>query len=224
MISWLQGEKVDIWREGTKQGIVLACSGVGYEVQLTPRHQVQCESKSQLILWIHQINREECTILYGFPKKEERDLFRTLIGVNGVGPQIALALLEESFVEELIEAIVEADIKKLTKAQGIGKKIAERISLELSSKLCQKSLRSSLATSELSSNTQQQPISPSSLADLLATLNGLGFEDLEIHKALKVLLNTKFQTASNRPQELPSPEDTDGWIKASLVFLCQEAA
>ncbi len=221
MISWLQGHKVDKWEHGSKQGVVLACGGVGYEVQLTPRHQTECGSRNDLILWIHQVHREDGPSLFGFPEKKERDLFRRLIGVNGVGPQIALALIQESAAEELIKAIVQADIGQLTKAQGIGKRTAERISLELRNKLCQESFNSSLFITE---EIQESKISQSSLYEIEETLHGLGFEDLEIHRAIKALLNTGEKHTSKKPQKLPLPEDTEAWIKASLIYLSKEAA
>ena len=82
MIAWLQGEKVDIWQQGLKQGIVLGCSGVGYEIQLLPRHFSTLGSIEKLTLWIHHLKREEGETLYGFQARAERDLFRKLIDLT----------------------------------------------------------------------------------------------------------------------------------------------
>ena len=75
--------------------------------------------------------REDGSSLFGFPCRQERDLFRLLIGVNGVGPQAGLALLHECKPQELVAAISGGDLKRLCQAQGIGKRTAERLAVDL---------------------------------------------------------------------------------------------
>ena len=131
MIGWLQGERIDSWVQGGRQGLVIACGGVGYEVQFTSGHRTRLEAERQCTAWIHQVQREDGCMLYGFLEKRERDLFRTLISVNGVGPQMALALLESCGATALVDAIVEGDLRQLTQAQGVGVGTAERLAVEL---------------------------------------------------------------------------------------------
>ena len=131
MIGWLQGRHMECWTQGNRSGVLLVCAGVGYEVQLTSRHQKQLQPDSELILWIHQVQREDGSSLFGFPSRQERDLFRLLIGVNGVGPQAGLALLHECKPQELVAAISGGDLKRLCQAQGIGKRTAERLAVDL---------------------------------------------------------------------------------------------
>ena len=114
MIGWLHGERLDNWKQSQKQGIVLACSGVGYEVQLLPRHHLLIASVEKVTLWVHQIKRDDGESLYGFKTKEERNLFRILIAVNGVGPQIAMSLLEDNEINDLVKAIIDEDAYELT--------------------------------------------------------------------------------------------------------------
>ncbi len=95
MIGWLKGEKVEIWEQFSKHGVLLDCGGVGYEVHMTPRCLDKVKDYRILSLWIHQVQREDEAQLYGFLEKSDRNLFRVLIGVNGVGPKIALALFNE---------------------------------------------------------------------------------------------------------------------------------
>ena len=134
MIGWLQGERIQAWEQGGRHGLVIACAGVGYEVQLTRRDQTSLSGDS-CTLWIHQVHREDGSHLYGFPFQMDRDLFRTLIGVNGVGPQVALSLLDSCTAADLVTAIIEGDLKRLTQAQGVGKRTAERIAVELRDRL-----------------------------------------------------------------------------------------
>ena len=94
MISRLKGQRIDTWIQGIKHGFVIECSGVGYEVQVLKRELTSFKNSGEIILWTHQVQRDDGFSLYGFQKKKERDLFRTLIGVSGVGPQIGIALLE----------------------------------------------------------------------------------------------------------------------------------
>ena len=107
MIGWLQGERIQSWEQGGRRGVVIACGGVGYEVQLTSRDQNRQMDGAGCTLWVHQVQRDDGSTLFGFCEQQERDLFRILIGVNGVGPQMALALLDCSRVEELVAAIVD---------------------------------------------------------------------------------------------------------------------
>ena len=135
MISWLKGEKVHTWKTSSRKGVVLNVGGVGYEIQLLPKQIDKAEVLNEFELWIHQIDREDGTSLYGFIEVNQRDLFREIISVNGIGPQIGMAMLEEFEVPQLVNAIENKESNLLTKTQGIGKRIAERLIVELRNKL-----------------------------------------------------------------------------------------
>ena len=107
MIGWLQGRHMECWTQGNRSGVLLVCAGVGYEVQLTSRHQKQLQPDSELTLWIHQVQREDGSSLFGFPSRQERDLFRLLIGVNGVGPQAVSLGYDELEIRRAIRAIAD---------------------------------------------------------------------------------------------------------------------
>jgi Holliday junction DNA helicase subunit RuvA len=104
--------------------------------------------------------------------------------VNGVGPQVGLALLESCSAAELIEAIIDGDLRRLTQAQGVGKRTAERLAVELRDRLGGWSAREESERSDLSlvdrSDLKSLPIEPEPLHDLELTLSTLGYEDLEI--------------------------------------------
>jgi Holliday junction DNA helicase RuvA subunit len=130
MIGWLQGDRIETWEQGNRRGWLIACAGVGYEVQLTERHLGDPEQQHQVTLWIHQVQKEDGSSLFGFPERRERDLFRQLISVNGVGPQMGLALLECWGPDDLVNAILDGDVRRLSQAQGVGKRTAERLAVK----------------------------------------------------------------------------------------------
>ena len=94
MISWLKGKIIKNWHISSKRGVVLNVGGVGYEVQLLSKQINLNDNSIAKEFWIHQINREDYTNLYGFSQVNQRDLFRKIISVNGIGPQIGMNLLD----------------------------------------------------------------------------------------------------------------------------------
>ena len=137
MISWLKGQIIQDWHLSSRKGVVLNVGGIGYEVQLLSKEISNIDKTNIKEFWIHQIYREDSSNLYGFNEINQRDLFRKIISVNGIGPQIGMALLEDLEVDQLVDAIEENDLNILTKSQGIGKRIAERLVVELKNKLTQ---------------------------------------------------------------------------------------
>ena len=137
MICWLKGKLIQNWHISSRKGVVINVGGIGYEVQLLSKQIVIEDKTIEKEFWIHQITREDCTNLYGFNEINERDLFRKIISVNGIGPQIGMALLDDLEVNQLVNAIESNDVNLLTKSQGIGKRIAERLIVELKNKLQQ---------------------------------------------------------------------------------------
>ncbi len=214
MIGWLHGERIEHWSQGGRQGLVIACAGVGYEVQLASRYLQPLSIETICTLWIHQVQRDDGSSLFGFPDRRERDLFRVLIGVNGVGPQMALALLECCRAEELIEAIIDGDLRRLTQAQGVGKRTAERLAVELRDRLGAWSTQPESDGSGLSlvdrSDLKELPIQPDPLRDLQLTLGALGYEDLEIRRAMRAVA---------AGGEVPPSDDGDAWLRSSLQWL-----
>ena len=215
MIGWLRGERIQTWEQGGRRGVVIACSGVGYEVQLTKRDQ-QAQIDDSCTVWIHQVQRDDGSTLYGFPQQRDRDLFRTLIAVNGVGPQMALSLLDCCAAPELVMAIIEGDLKRLTQAQGVGKRTAERIAVELRDRLSSWAPEANEASLSLvdRSDVKALPIQPDSLQELQLTLETLGYEDLEIRRAMRAVASSS---------EVPEDNDNEGWLRASLRWLSESA-
>ena len=129
MIARLRGTLV----ARTADGLVLDVNGVGYLVQATPSAAAKGSDEVTVETYLHV--REDAMQLYGFADAAERELFVQLLGVNGVGPKVALAIVSGSRPAELRRAIVREDLARFQAIPGIGKKTAERIVLELKERL-----------------------------------------------------------------------------------------
>ena len=185
MISWLKGEKVHTWKISSRKGVVLNVGGVGYEIQLLPKQIDKAEVLNEFELWIHQIDREDGTSLYGFIEVNQRDLFREIISVNGIGPQIGMAMLEEFEVPQLVNAIENKESNLLTKTQGIGKRIAERLIVELRNKL-QRFTDNDKTIHENKNDIEANQFSKY-IDEIYLILNSLGYVDNEIKESIKII-------------------------------------
>jgi len=155
--------------------VIVDCHGVGYEV-LVPMSTFYNlpEIGAKVTLLTHFVVREDAQILYGFANAAEREAFRQLIKISGVGPRTALSVLSGMSVNELSQAITLQEAGRLIKVPGIGKKTAERLLLELKGKLGPDIGVVASAASDAQ-------------ADILQALLALGYSDREAAAALKAL-------------------------------------
>ena len=100
-----------------------------------PGHENKPERHRDILLFTHFVVREDAQLLYGFGSRTERDVFRDLIRISGVGPKLALSVVSSLTLEALAEAVRSHDVGRLTKVQGVGKKTAERLLMELKDRL-----------------------------------------------------------------------------------------
>lgn len=171
MIGRLTGQLV----EKTPPQVLVDVAGVGYEVDVPMSTFYNLPSLGErVVLLTHFVVREDAQLLFGFLTASERNTFRQLIKISGVGPRMALALLSGLSVAELAQAITAQDSARLVKVPGIGKKTAERLLLELKGKL-----GADLALPAHVANDAQ--------ADILQALVALGYSDREATAALKAL-------------------------------------
>lgn len=153
--------------------IVVDACGVGYELDVPMSTFCNLPPEgSAVTLYAHHVVREDAELLYGFLTKRERDVFRAVIRVNGVGPKMGLALLSGMSVDDLASAVENGETGLLTRVPGIGKKTAERLLLELKGKLH--------ATGAALPATDAK-------ADILAALLALGYNEREANTALKTV-------------------------------------
>jgi len=137
MISRLRGTVV----ARTPAGLVLDVGGVGYLVAATPRVTGRVGDEATVETYLHV--REDTLQLYGFASAEERELFESLLGVSGIGPKVALAIVSGSPPAELRRAIARDDFARFEAIPGIGRKTAQRVVMELKDKLAEPALAGS---------------------------------------------------------------------------------
>jgi len=155
--------------------VVLDCHGVGYEVfvPMSTFYNLP-ELGATVTLLTHFVVREDAQLLYGFASSQEREAFRQLVKISGVGPRTALSVLSGMGVAELAQAITLQEAGRLIKVPGIGKKTAERLLLELKGKLGP----DIGVVANVASDAQ---------SDILQALLALGYSDKEAALALKAL-------------------------------------
>jgi len=160
-------------------GLLIDVHGVGYEV-LVPLSSFERLPKegAALTLQIYTYVREDQLQLFGFLTAGEKDLFRLLISVSGIGPRGALAIISEISPQELTQAVLTGNVGRLTSISGIGKKTAERLVLEMKEKL--KKLSSSMAVTD-------RDVASNRFIDLTSALVNLGYKQMEIDRALSEL-------------------------------------
>ena len=157
--------------------VLVDCTGVGYEVHVPMSTFYNLpELGARVSLLIHFVVREDAQILYGFATNQEREAFRQLIKISGVGPRTALSVLSGMSVGELAQAVMLQEAGRLVKVPGIGKKTAERLLLELKGKLAP-----DIGASASVASVAQ--------ADILQALLALGYSDKEAAASLKALPN-----------------------------------
>ena len=134
MISWIKGEIISSWLQNQKLFLLISCQGIGYEIQTLNNVETDLNDK-KITLWIDHIRREDSEFLYGFIQKEERDFFRDLLKVRGIGPQIGMSLLNKYPINEVKTSLIKQNKELISSVPGIGKKMTERIFLELKNKI-----------------------------------------------------------------------------------------
>jgi Holliday junction DNA helicase RuvA len=172
MIAHLCGEPV---LTGNKW-VVIDVKGIGYQVQVTqPALQLLMQIKEPVKLFTHMAVREDAITLYGFMHQCELEMFRILISVSGIGPQIAINLLSQIGIEDFAMAILNEDEKALTRISGIGPKSAKRLILELRDKMKKVS-----ETIEPGETGRRSP----AIHDAASALISLGFAEKESRDAV----------------------------------------
>lgn len=210
MIGYLKGTVATIQKStGNRVTLILDVNQVGYEVQIPRRFsQELLVSSSELVqVFTHLQIREEQQVLYGFASAAERDLFRQLVSVSGIGAQLAIALIDTLGLPNLVQAIVTGNIRTLSKTPGVGKKTAERIALELKTKLAEWRQQAGVPTV-----TSATGPSPAILEDIEMTLVALGYENNEIAQALDAISQDSLLAKNPNAEE---------WIRSAIAWLSQ---
>ena len=165
--------------------IVVDVGGVGYDVQIPlSTYYTVGDRGTEVALRIHTHVREEALALFGFATRLELDLFERLIGINGVGPRLALAALSGIETPALVQAIRTADVARLTGIPGVGRKTAERITLELKDKLP----AGAAADEAAAPDGTAEPGGRDLRGDVMSALLNLGYQRPPAERAMEAAL------------------------------------
>ncbi len=179
MIDYIKGKLVEI----TPTDLVLECNGIGYRILISLQTYEALHTLQDTKVYIHHYLREDEELYYGFASKDERELFRLLIGVSGIGASTARMMLSSLTSDEIRNAIIAEDINKIKSIKGIGMKSAQRLILELKDKVVK---------GEGSENTALFPSTQNGVADEATTaLVMLGFTKANVNKAVSAVLKEK---------------------------------
>ncbi|EHJ49649.1 Holliday junction DNA helicase RuvA [Solidesulfovibrio carbinoliphilus subsp. oakridgensis] len=180
MIGYVEG-RVLARRE--RWAIVLTPGGVGYELELPdPVAAALPPQGGQVCLFVHTVVREDALELFGFATLDDRETFRTLIGITKLGPRTALAILSRFTTEDLLRIVATGDADALVRVPGIGKKSAQRIFIELTYKLEGKGPVSA---------GPHPAIGGGVLADVIAGLTNLGYPDADASRVAGAVLEAE---------------------------------
>jgi holliday junction DNA helicase RuvA len=184
MIGWLQGRLL----EATEETALIDVSGVGYELQCSSSTLSDISASAHLVrLYVHTHVREDALVLFGFSTKPERELFHSLLKVNGVGPKMAMKVLSAGSVEYITQTIEAGDAVALAKLPKVGKKTAEQVVLTLRGKLPTEDAFA--ADGSKKSGTTQPPSRlarfSGARADVLSALVHLGFRPADVENWLQ---------------------------------------
>lgn len=203
MIGSLKG----ILARKSPEGIVVETGGIGYEVVVSlPTLYELPDPGSRVHLIIHTHVRESQILLLGFLRNEEKEMFRYLTTVNGIGPRLAVNILSGLPADELLEAILQQDSQRLQKIPGVGKKMSERIVLELKDKIPPRPVT-------LGTKDAHYPSRNPFYSEVLSALMNLGYKRKVAEKALEETL---------KKDQDPEQRNLETLLKASLQQLINE--
>ena len=138
MISWINGELVELWQINQKFFVLINCQGLGYEIQILESYFLKLKTNQitskTITLWIKHIKKEDSDLLFGFSSKDQKNFFIEILSIRGVGSQIGMGILNNFSISEIIVAIKTQNKKLISSVPGIGQKMSDRLILELKSK------------------------------------------------------------------------------------------
>ena len=193
MISWINGELIELWQTNQKFFILINCQGLGYEIQILESFFLKLKtnqiSTKNITLWIKHIKKEDSDLLFGFTSKDQRNFFIEILSIRGIGSQIAMGILNKFSISEIFNAIKTQNKKLICSVPGIGEKMSDRIILELKSKYSK--YKSELQFEEEKVKYEfeiNDPEIKKMTEDLKLTLQSLNYKNKEINTILPILI------------------------------------
>ncbi|NKB63347.1 MAG: Holliday junction branch migration protein RuvA [Gammaproteobacteria bacterium] len=179
MIGFLKGKLL----QKLPPFILLDVNGVGYELEAPmATFYMLPQENEEVSLFTHLVVREDAQLLFGFSDQAQRQLFRLLLRINGVGPKVALAILSTLSAEEFVFCIRNEDADTLVRVPGIGKKTAERMIIDMRDRISELGESGSGEGSTTHSEVLQTPIQ-----DAIGALVSLGYKPVEANKAVRAV-------------------------------------
>ena len=190
MISWINGDLVDLWQTNQKYFVLINCQGLGYEIQILESFFLKLKtnkiSTKNITLWIKHIKKEDSDLLFGFKSKDQKNFFIEILSIRGVGSQIGMGILNKFSINEVINAIKTQNKKLICSVPGIGQKMSERLILELKSKF-----KSEIFSEEEKSKDEfeiKDPEINKMIEDLQLTLQSLSYKNKEIKTIFPIII------------------------------------
>lgn len=181
MIAYIKGEVCDI----TENNLVLEANNIGYNIKISAKEAGLLPAIGEEIkIYTYTCVREDAFLLYGFLTKDDLDIFRKLITVNGIGPKGGLAILSVMSADDLRFAIISGDAKEIARAPGIGKKTAERVILDLRDKISSEEAFMNKGVGVLPKGLNASP-EASAKNEAVEALTALGYSASEALRAVK---------------------------------------
>ncbi len=189
MIATLRGEIIQI----EDNALVIEVGGVGLRVFVPAQVRGRMKTGEAILLYTHLVVRQDALILYGFDSQSDRELFNMLLGVDGVGPKVALSVLSTLTVDAVQRAVFTDEAELLSRVPGVGKKTAQKIALHLKDRL-----KPIDALSKIASMSDAD-------SEVLAALTALGYSVIEAQTAIQAL-----------PKD--APEDVEERLRMALQY------
>ena len=190
MISWINGDLVDLWQTNQKFFVLINCQGLGYEIQILESFFLKLKtnhiSNKKITLWLKHIKKEDSDSLFGFTSKDQKNFFIEILSIRGVGSQIGMGILNKFSISEIINAIKTQNKKLISSVPGIGQKMSDRLILELKNKFKteilfeEEKIKYALEIKDPEINKMMD--------DLQLTLQSLNYKNKEIKTILPILI------------------------------------
>ena len=190
MISWINGDLVDVWQTNQKFFVLINCQGLGYEIQILESFFIKLKtnriSNKNITLWIKHIKKEDSDLLFGFTSKDQKNFFIEILSIRGVGSQIGMGILNKFSISEIIVAIKTQNKKLISSVPGIGQKMSDRLILELKSKF-----KDEMLIDEEKRNDEfeiKDPEINKMFDEVRLTLQSLNYKNKEIDTLMPILI------------------------------------
>jgi Holliday junction DNA helicase RuvA len=191
LISWINGELVELWQTNQKFFVLINCQGLGYEIQILESSFLKLKtnqiSNKKITLWLKHIKKEDSDLFFGFTSKEQKNFFNEILSIRGVGSQIGMGILNKFSIGEVINAIKTQNKKLICSVPGIGQKMSDRLILELKNKF-----KSEIQFEEGKAKDEfeiKDPEINKMIEDLQLTLQSLNYKNKEIKTILPIIIN-----------------------------------